>query len=89
MAMTKAAIADALATACKGKKSKVFDALAELATKKAMSTGKFTIPGVCKVYTKHEPATKAGKRMPLCKEVRLKAQPALTVVKFFSKKQCA
>ena len=87
MAMTKAAIADALATMCKGKKSKVLDALAELAIKKAMGTGKFTIPGVCKVWTKHEPATKVGKRMAFGKEVRVKAQTAVTVVKFSARKE--
>merc|ERR1712046_462267 len=93
-AMPKGAIADALATACEGKRSemsKVLDALAELAGKEAKSTGKFTIPGVCMVKTKHKPATKAGKRMAFGKEVRVKAKPARTVVKCFavkSLKQC-
>merc|ERR1711879_348654 len=83
-AMPKGAIADALAAACEKKRSemsKVLEALAELATKEAKSTGKFTIPGVCMIKTRHKPATKAGKRMAFGKEVRVKAKPARTVVK--------
>merc|ERR1719263_538673 len=88
-AMPKGAIADALATACDGKRSemaKVLEALAELATKETKSTGKFTIPGVCMVKTRHKPATKAGKRMAFGKEVKVKAKPARTVVKAFAPK---
>merc|ERR1711998_814281 len=84
--LSKGSIAEALATACEAKKSdmgKVLDALAELASKEANSTGKFTIPGVCMVKTKHKPATKAGKRMAFGKEVKVKAKPARTVVKAF------
>merc|ERR1719352_814603 len=87
--MPKGAIADALATACEAKKSdmaKVLEALAELATKETKRTGKFTIPGVCMVKTKHKPATKAGKRMAFGKEVKCKAKPARTVVKCFAVK---
>merc|ERR1712080_92975 len=87
--MPKGAIADALATACEGKKSemgKVLDALAELAEKETKSTGKFTIPGICMVKTRNKPATKAGKRMAFGKEVRVKAKPARTVVKCFAVK---
>merc|ERR1711959_449443 len=88
-AMPKGAIADALATAREAKKAdmaKVLEALAELATKEAKSTGKFTIPGVCMVKTRHKPATKAGKRMAFGKEVRVKAKAAHTVVKCFAVK---
>merc|ERR1711966_341889 len=88
-AMPKGAIADALATACEGKKSemaKVLESLAELATKEAKSTGKFTIPGVCMIKTRHKPATKRGKRMAFGKEVMVKAKPARTVVKCFAVK---
>merc|ERR1719353_2348689 len=77
--MSKGAICDALATATESKKSdmgKILDALAELATKETKSTGKFTIPGVCMVKTRHKPATKAGKRMAFGKEVKVKAKPA-------------
>merc|ERR1719265_316461 len=87
--LSKGAIADALATACEAKKSemgRVLDALAELATKETKSTGKFTIPGVCMVKTRHKPATKAGKRMAFGKEVKVKAKPARTVVKAFAPK---
>merc|ERR1719230_728691 len=87
--MPKGGIADALATACEAKKAdmgKVLDALAELATKETKSTGKFTIPGICMVKTRHKKATKAGKRMAFGKEVRVKAKPARTVVKCFAVK---
>merc|ERR1719238_1621827 len=82
--MSKGGIADALATACEAKKSemgKILDALAELATTEAKKTGKFTIPGVCMVKTRHKAARKAGKRMAFGKEVRVKAKAAHTVVK--------
>jgi nucleoid DNA-binding protein len=87
--MSKGAISDALATACEKKRSemgKILDALAELATKETKSTGKFTIPGVCVVKTRHKPATKAGKRMAFGKEVMAKAKPARTVVNRFAVK---
>merc|ERR1711976_256291 len=63
--MPKGGIADALGEACEAKRSamsKALDALAELATKEVKSTGKFTIPGICMIKTRHKPATKAGKR---------------------------
>merc|ERR1711879_388363 len=88
-ALTKGAIADALGTACEMKKSqasKVMDALAELVGKEMKSTGKFTIPGVCMVKTRHKPAQKAGKRMAFGKEVVVKAKPARTIVKAFAVK---
>merc|ERR1719218_388225 len=85
----KGAIADALATACEKKRSemaKVLDALAELAAKETKSTGKFTIPGVCMVKTRHKPARKAGKRMAFGKEIKVKAKAAHPVVKAFAVK---
>merc|ERR1719456_1817197 len=88
-AMPKGAIADALATACEAKKAdmaKVLEALADLATKEAKKTGKFTIPGVCMVKTRHKAARKAGKRMAFGKEVVVKAKPARTIVKAFAVK---
>ena len=87
--MPKGAIADALATACEKKRSemsKVLDALAELAGKEAKKTGKFTIPGVCMIKTRHKPATKACKRMAFGKEVKCKAKPARTILKCFAAK---
>merc|ERR1719262_1973494 len=88
-AMPKSGIADALATACESKRSdmsKVLEALAEVATKEIKGTGKFTIPGVCMIKTRHKPARKAGKRMAFGKEVRVKAKAAHTVVKAFAVK---
>merc|ERR1739845_24062 len=88
-ALSKGAIADALGTSCEMKKSgasKVLDALATLVSKEVKSTGKFTIPGVCMVKTRHKPAQKAGKRMAFGKEVVVKAKPARTIVKAFAVK---
>merc|ERR1711896_1717 len=87
--MSKGGIADALATATEGKKSdmsKVLAALAELATSETKKIGKFVIPGVCMVKTRHKPARKAGKRMAFGKEVKVKAKAAHTVVKCFAVK---
>merc|ERR1719498_832753 len=84
--ITKSAIADAMAAACEAKRSdmtKALDALAELAGKEVKSTGKFTIPGVCMIKTRHKAATKAGKRIAFGKEIKVKAKPARTVVKAF------
>merc|ERR1711862_414795 len=87
--LSKGGIADALGTACEIKKSdamKVLDALSALITKEVKSTGKFTLPGVCMVKTRHKPAQKAGKRMAFGKEVKVKAKPARTIVKAFAVK---
>merc|ERR1719460_3597601 len=87
--MPKSGIADALATACEKKRSemtKVLDALAELAEKETKGTGKFTIPGICMIKTRHKAARKAGKRMAFGKEVKVKAKAAHTVVKAFAVK---
>merc|ERR1711904_242270 len=84
--MPKSAIADALGEACEKKRSevsKVLEALADLASKE-IKKGKFTIPGVCMIKTRHKPATKAGKRVAFGKEIKVKAKPARTVVKAFA-----
>jgi len=89
LAMSKGAVADAMATACetkKGEMTKVLDALAEVITKEVKSTGKFKIPGVCMIKTRHKPARKAGKRVAFGKEIKVKAKPACTVVKCFAVK---
>merc|ERR1719267_394802 len=86
--ISKGGIAEAMAAACETKKSdmsKVLDALAELAATE-IKKGKFTIPGIAMVKTRHKPATKAGKRMAFGKEVKVKAKPARTVVKAFAVK---
>merc|ERR1711959_275079 len=88
-AMAKSAVADAMAAACETKRSemsKVLDALAEIVTKEVKSTGKFKLPGVCMIKTRHKPARKAGKRIAFGKEVKVKAKPAHTVVKCFAVK---
>merc|ERR1712054_399518 len=85
-AMSKGAIADALAAACEKKRAdmtKALDALVEVIHKEVKSTGKFKIPGVCMIKTRHKPATKAGKRIAFGKEMRVKAKPARTIVKAF------
>merc|ERR1712241_51470 len=85
-AMTKGAIADALATKCELKKSvaaKVMASLAEIATAEVKKQGIFTIPGLCRIKTRVKPATKAGKREILGKMQIVKAKPARTVVKAF------
>merc|ERR1719450_507994 len=85
-AMSKGAIADALAAACEKKRSymtKALDALVEVIHKEVKSTGKFKIPGVCMIKTRHKPATKAGKRMAFGQEIKVKAKPARTIVKAF------
>ena len=87
--ISKGGIADALATATESKKSemgKILDALAELATSETKKTGKFVIPGICMVKTRHKAARKAGKRMAFGKEVKVKAKAAHTVVKCFAVK---
>merc|ERR1719382_1945345 len=85
-AMTKGALADALATATELKKSectKVLDALAEVATDAVKKSGKVTLPGICTIKTRRKPATKAGKRQMFGQLVVVKAKPAKTVVKAF------
>merc|ERR1712037_939647 len=86
-AMTKGALAEALAAAADLKKpvcGKLLDALAELGSKEVKSNGIFTVPGLCRIKTRRKPATKAGKRMMFGKEVKVAAKPAKTVVKAFA-----
>merc|ERR1719499_1752346 len=85
-AMTKGALADALATQNELKKSqgsKLLDTLATVAAAELKKSGKFTIPGVCMVKTRLKPATKAGKREMFGKMQIVKAKPAKTVVKAY------
>merc|ERR1711892_1139730 len=87
LAMSKGGIADALSTAVEGTKrsdmTKALDALAELVHKEVKSTGKFKIPGVCMIKTRHKPATKACKRLAFGQMMNIKAKPAKTIVKAF------
>merc|ERR1719190_283447 len=61
----------------------IMDSLAALAAAEVKKAGKFVIPGVCMIKTRHKPATKAGVRMAFGQEVKVKAKPARTVVKAF------
>merc|ERR1712032_1706046 len=86
-AMTKGALAEALATQMDLKKlgcGKVIGTLAEIGAGEVKSTGIFTLTGLCRIKTRVKPATKAGKRMMFGKEVVVKAKPAKTVVKAFA-----
>merc|ERR1712117_911830 len=85
-AMSKGAIAQAVADKCEMKKteiSKVLDSLAGVATAEVKKVGKFTVPGLCMIKTRVKPATKAGKREMFGKTVVVKAKPAKTIVKAF------
>merc|ERR1712066_700897 len=85
-AMTKGALAQALADGTELKKtqvSKVLDSLASVATREVKKAGKCTIPGLCMIKTRQKPATKAGKREIFGKMVMVKAKPAKTIVKAY------
>merc|ERR1712083_732648 len=85
-AMTKGALADALATGTEVKKSqctKLLASLATIATTEVKKAGLFTIPGICRIKTRVKPATKAGKREIFGKMQIVKAKPARTIVKAF------
>merc|ERR1719229_2200133 len=85
-AMTKGALADALATGTEVKKSqctKLLDSLAKIATAEVKKAGLFTVPGLCTIKTRTKPATKAGKREMFGKVVVVKAKPAKTIVKAY------
>ena len=85
-ALTKTAIAEALASKSGLKKSqcsKIVDDLAVLATAEVKKTGKFTIPGLCMIKTRMKPARKAGTREAFGKTIKVKAAPAKKIVKAF------
>merc|ERR1719512_392928 len=85
-AMTKGAIADALAEKCELKKtvcSKIINTLAEVGTAEVKKAGIFTIPGLCRIKPRMKPATKAGKREMFGKMTIVKAKPAKKIVKAF------
>merc|ERR1712187_323815 len=85
-AMTKGGIAASLAeeNELKPKQTKaVMESLAAIATAEVKKAGKFVIPGVCMIKTRHKPATKAGMGMAFGQEMKVKAKPARTIVKAF------
>merc|ERR1719510_750463 len=84
--LSKGGLAQALSDSTEIKKKEcmnVLDSLAEIGTKEVKSAGKFTVPGLCMIKTRHKPATKAGKREIFGKMQIVKAKPARTVVKAF------
>merc|ERR1719277_1769058 len=86
-AMTKSALAEAVAAETELKRSevmKVINSLGEVATAAVKSSGKVTIPGLVMIKTRKKAATKAGKREMFGKVVLVKAKPATTVVKAFA-----
>ena len=86
LAMSKGALADALATQCELNKavcSKMQETLAAVATKEVKKTGVFAIPGLARLKIRTKPATKAGKREIFGKVVMVKAKPAKKIVKAF------
>merc|ERR1712113_1367536 len=85
-AMSKGAIAKALADQCELKKSvcmKVIGSLAKIGSKEVSKSGVFTLPRLCRIKTRTKPATKAGKREMFGKVVMVKAKPAKTIVKAY------
>merc|ERR1712187_523660 len=85
-AMSKGALAEALAGEAELKKSvcsKIIDSLAGIGAKEVVKTGKFVLPGLCMLKTRMKPATKAGKREIFGKVVMVKAKPAKKIVKAF------
>merc|ERR1711977_780047 len=84
--MSKSDLADALAGEFelkRGQVSKVLEALAAVGTKEVKSSGKFIVPGICRIKTRTKAATKAGVRVMFGKEVKIKAKPAKTIVKAY------
>ncbi|CAE7530200.1 HCc2 [Symbiodinium sp. CCMP2456] len=82
--MTKAQLADQLATKSELKKKDVLSVLqnlSEIGASEVTNTGKFVLPGLCMIKTRQKPATKGGTRMMFGKEVQVKAQKAKTIVK--------
>merc|ERR1712187_427358 len=85
-AMTKGAIAKAVAEENEIKASavaKIISSLADIGTKEVTSTGKFTFPGLVTIKTRRKPATKACKKEVFGKMCDVKARPARTIVKAF------
>merc|ERR1711953_22514 len=84
--MSKGAMLTAMAEASElntSECSKVLSSLVDIATKEVKKTGKFILPGLCRIQTRTKPATKAGTRTMFGKEVKVKAKPAKTIVKAF------
>merc|ERR1719169_96986 len=88
-AVTKTEMLGALETASGvGKKEvgAVLGALEKVAVAQVKKVGKFVVPGVVMIKTRHKPATKAGTKVMFGKTVKVKAKAAKTVVKCFAPK---
>ena len=86
MSLSKASMANSIATSLSLKKrdvTKVIRALADLGSKEMKSVGKFVVPGLCMIKTKKKPATKWDMKKMFGKEVYVAAKPAKTVLKAF------
>merc|ERR1719456_1197993 len=84
--MSKGALAEALAGLAELKKAvvaKMLGSLATIAAQEVKNNGKFVLPGLFMIKTRIKPARKAGVRIAFGKEMRVKAQPAKTVVKAY------
>ena len=85
--MTKGALLGELANATEMKKAdigKILNTLTEIGTEEVKKSGKFVLPGLCMIKTRTKAAVKGGgTRMMFGKEVKIKPQPAKTVVKAF------
>merc|ERR1711920_85779 len=92
--LTKGGIAKAVAEDCEVKATiagKMIASLAAIATKEVQKNGIFTFPGLCRIKTRHKPATKACKKEIFGEMRTVKARPARTIVKAFpvaAIKQC-
>ena len=84
--MTKGALVKAIAEQHEMKTkvcSGLLESLATIATAEVKKNGIFTLHGLCRIKTRVKPATKAGVRMAFGAEIKVKANPARTVVKAF------
>merc|ERR1712083_177305 len=84
--MTKTGIAKAIAQQHELKTkvtAKVINVLAQIATKEVQTVGKFTLPKLLTIKSRHKPATKACKKMIFGEMTTVKAKPAKTVVKAY------
>merc|ERR1712032_897390 len=85
-AMSKGALAQAVAEKCEVKRSvatKFLGGLSEAITTEVKKNGAFNYSGLCRIKTRVKPATKAGKKEIFGKLMMVKARPAKTVVKAF------
>merc|ERR1712017_18974 len=86
-AMTKSALSAAIAAEHELKPKvcrEVLDTFVAIAAAEVKKNGIFSLPNLFRIKTRVKPATKAGTRMMFGNEVKVKAQPARTVVKAYA-----